>query len=80
MDDIPVATYKILPTARAYVIYHIPEIINGTKSMKENEVRARVTLIFKDVDPSYPVNYRLIAVLNTKYKFLTAVISDIILV
>ena len=47
--------------------------------MTEREVRARVTLIFKEGDPTDPINYRPIAVLNTEYKLLTAVLADIIL-
>ena len=46
--------------------------------MSEIEVRARVTLLFKEGDTSDPINYRPIAVLNTEYKLLTAVLADII--
>ena len=46
--------------------------------MSEIEVRARVTLIYKDGNPADPFNYRPIAVLKSEYKMLTAVLADII--
>ena len=78
LDGIPAAAYEIFPTAKEHVIKYITSIIKGEKAMSEIEVRARVTLLFKEGDTSDPINYRLIAVLNTEYKLLTAVLADII--
>ena len=79
LDGIPAAAYKLLPSAQEYAAYNIAQTIRGQRHMTEIEVRARVALIYKEGDPTDPINYRPIAVLNTEYKLLTSVLSDIIM-
>ena len=71
-------TYKIIFAARAYVHQYVLSTVRGESRVPEDDVRAKVFLIYRDGDPSDPANYRLIAVLNTEYQLLRAVLSEII--
>lgn len=77
-DKIPTFLYKILPSAKDYLIKTTVALIQGSGKLTQADTRANITLIFKKGDAKDPANYRPIAVLNTDYKILTAVITDTI--
>ena len=77
-DGIPIAIYKILPTAKKILVSYITKTIRGETNVLEEDVRARMILIYKKDDISEPANYRPIAVLNSDYKPLSATLAEII--
>ena len=78
IDGIPAAAYKFFPSAVAYVKQFVSAVLRGETQIAEADVRARVCLIHKSGDTNDPANYRPIAVLNSEYKLLTAVIAAMI--
>lgn len=77
-DGIVNAIYKMLPAAKNYLLNSIIKLLKGKTRVHERDVRGKVVLIYKDGDQDDPANYRPIALLNTDYKILTSIITNII--
>lgn len=61
-DGVPGAVYKILPTARNFLVAFVAKSLRGEKRIKEDDMKARVVLIHKrdgtGLVPSRPVTGR----------------------
>lgn len=76
-DGVPTGAYKAFPSAEQYLSRFVKDTLSGKKELAEVDVRGRVVLIYKSGEKSNPANYRPIAVLNTDYKILTGVITNL---
>lgn len=66
-DNIPVAIYKMFPTAKEYLMNYIHNVLSGIIKVTEVDVRGKIILLFKSDDKNNPANHRPIALLNSEY-------------
>uniref|UniRef100_A0AC35TX11 Reverse transcriptase domain-containing protein n=1 Tax=Rhabditophanes sp. KR3021 TaxID=114890 RepID=A0AC35TX11_9BILA len=77
-DQIPNAAYRMLPAAKMYLKNWITKNLNDHYKVDEEDVKGLCFLIYKEGDATNVLNYRPISLLNTDYKILTKVTSNII--